>query len=103
MTDEMTMLNAQNTRTKDQLLKMKKFLISLEKYCHYCGFRFHDDIGPGSRLVTIDHKIPLSRGGGEDIENKVVCCMPCNVEKGSLTYHEYIRIRACIALGNLRL
>lgn len=89
------------TKTRNDLLRERREMVASEQHCHYCGFYFH--IGPDSRLATVDHKIPLSRGGSEDIGNKVVCCMPCNVEKGRLTYHEYIRTRACIALGNLQL
>jgi len=91
------------TKTRKELLTLKNKMIDQEKYCHYCGFRFHGEVGPGSRLATVDHKIPISRGGSEEAENKVVSCMPCNVEKGSLTYHEYIRVRACIAMGHREL
>lgn len=45
--------------------------------CQYCGFN-------GSPAdLTIDHVIPLSRGGrGDRWENLVIACRPCNWRKG---------------------
>lgn len=34
-------------------------------------------------LMTIDHVIPKSRGGSNDIDNLVPCCDRCNTKKGS--------------------
>lgn len=36
-----------------------------------------------------DHMIPRSRGGKNEPENIVRCCVECNAEKGSLTPEEY--------------
>lgn len=32
--------------------------------------------------LTIDHKHPVSLGGGNDIDNLQTMCMPCNAKKG---------------------
>jgi 5-methylcytosine-specific restriction endonuclease McrA len=48
--------------------------------CVYCGV---DD----SRL-TIDHVIPVSRGGKTTFDNCVSSCKPCNSRKGSRTPSE---------------
>jgi 5-methylcytosine-specific restriction endonuclease McrA len=45
--------------------------------CRYCGKR----IPKG--LVTIDHVMPVSQGGGDDTDNLVVACRSCNYSKGS--------------------
>jgi 5-methylcytosine-specific restriction endonuclease McrA len=46
-------------------------------YCTYCG------APPTSENpLTIDHVIPLSRGGSNQRENKVVACARCNKAKG---------------------
>ena len=34
------------------------------------------------RDVTLDHVIPLARGGSHTTDNLRVCCMPCNSHKG---------------------
>jgi len=46
--------------------------------CPYCG----DSIGPRSRRrKSLDHVVPLSRGGKHSIRNVVVCCWDCNLKK----------------------
>jgi 5-methylcytosine-specific restriction endonuclease McrA len=51
--------------------------------CFSCG----RDLLP--REMTIDHKIPLSRGGSDSIENMEIACEPCNREKGCMTAEEW--------------
>lgn len=43
--------------------------------CYYCGGSFP----PAS--LTMDHLIPLSRGGRSNKENIVACCKECNNQK----------------------
>ena len=43
--------------------------------CHYCGRKF-----PASEL-TMDHLVPLSRGGRSTKGNIVPCCKACNNSK----------------------
>ena len=45
--------------------------------CHYCGKKF-----PPSEL-TMDHIVPLSRGGRSTKGNIVPCCKACNNDKNS--------------------
>ncbi len=45
--------------------------------CQYCGRR------RPTRELSIDHVIPLSRGGKSVWENVVCACLPCNSRKGS--------------------
>ncbi len=47
--------------------------------CQYCG---------KTAELTVDHVIPKSRGGRDDWENVVVCCIKCNNKKGDLTLQE---------------
>jgi HNH endonuclease len=42
--------------------------------CAYCGSR---------RFLSIDHKIPESKGGSMEKENLVTSCLTCNKKKGS--------------------
>ncbi|MGV7219943.1 MAG: HNH endonuclease [Nitrospinales bacterium] len=47
--------------------------------CHYCGNKFPRE------EFTMDHVVPLSRGGTSTKGNIAVCCKECNNQKKSLT------------------
>ncbi len=52
--------------------------------CHYCKQKF------SSRELTMDHIVPLSRGGKTSKGNVTPCCKNCNNEKKYLTPVEII-------------
>ena len=52
--------------------------------CHYCkkGPLLIDADNNHPMVATLDHFIPLAKGGGKfDEKNLVVCCYPCNQKK----------------------
>lgn len=51
--------------------------------CHYCNAKF-----PVKEL-TMDHVIPLSRGGKSERFNLVPCCKACNTRKKQLLPSEW--------------
>lgn len=51
--------------------------------CHYCKRRFK----PAE--LTMDHVIPLARGGESTRENIVPCCKDCNTKKRYLMPAEF--------------
>jgi 5-methylcytosine-specific restriction endonuclease McrA len=51
--------------------------------CHYCG----------KEGGTIDHRVPVYRGGADRQDNCVPSCFPCNTLKGGLTEEEFVRYR----------
>ncbi len=56
--------------------------------CHYCGRQV------GSRALTMDHIVPLIRGGRSRRGNVVPACKDCNNKKKSLLpveWEEYLR------------
>jgi len=56
--------------------------------CAYCGIK--------SKSLTVDHVIPLSRGGKSNFENCVAACKKCNAKKGNKLpseIHMYIQKR----------
>ncbi len=59
--------------------------------CYYCGRK----VGP--KALTMDHIVPLSRGGKSTKSNIVACCKECNNKKKYLLpveWQEYLeRIR----------
>lgn len=58
---------------------------SQNKLCHWCG-----KIMQRSE-VTLEHLIPLDRGGDDTKENIVLACRECNMDKGNMTEAEYKR------------
>lgn len=50
--------------------------------CYYCGRVFEK--------LTADHRIPLARGGSNDISNIVPACRPCNTSKSTKTDTEFL-------------
>lgn len=52
--------------------------------CHYCQKHV------GADALTLDHVIPLSRGGKTTRGNCVPCCKECNSKKKYLTPAEQI-------------
>lgn len=51
--------------------------------CFYCGVDLSDSV------KTVDHKVPVSRGGTNALTNLVISCLACNSQKGSKTCREY--------------
>jgi 5-methylcytosine-specific restriction protein A len=48
-----------------------------EGHCFYCRGNFKPN------ELTMDHKVPIARGGKSSRENIVACCKDCNSKKGS--------------------
>lgn len=55
-----------------------------EGICHYCGGKFDRE------LLTMDHIVPLSRGGNSNKGNIVASCKKCNSNKKYYTPAEII-------------
>ncbi len=51
--------------------------------CHYCGRNFTP------RLLTMDHIVPIARGGKTTKGNVVPCCKDCNTRKKSMLPMEW--------------
>ena len=45
-----------------------------------------------SRDMTIDHVVPISRGGLSTLINMRICCNECNNKKGDLLLDEYLNL-----------
>lgn len=55
--------------------------------CVYCGGELTDE------NRSVDHVVPLSRGGAHAASNLAACCVDCNVKKGDRLPEEF-RIRS---------
>lgn len=75
----------------------RRWRLSQPRECHYCGVSLrHSRPGEWARKVpnaTVDHKVPLSRGGKDEPSNWAVCCQPCNVKKGQMTADEFRKVK----------
>jgi 5-methylcytosine-specific restriction endonuclease McrA len=49
--------------------------------CSICGIE--TTLRPGYRRRTLDHIIPVSRGGTDTVENLRICCLSCNSSRGN--------------------
>ena len=52
--------------------------------CQFCGWHF--DKGE----LTIDHLVPMARGGLDEITNYVTCCEPCNQRKSDMPLEAFV-------------
>jgi len=50
-------------------------------YCNWIGLAI---------FFEVDHRIPVSRNGNDDIVNKRIVCSGCNGQKGTKTELEYL-------------
>lgn len=48
--------------------------------CHYCG----------EKAENVDHFVPRSKGGSNELSNKVPACCLCNSMKGNMLFDEFI-------------
>lgn len=81
-----TNCNALAKRRSDREIKnirnsdLVKIMIDANGVCSYCG---------QNSKPSLDHKIPLSRGGKHEIKNIAVVCLKCNSRKGEKTLKEF--------------
>ena len=59
------------------MTKIKSLITQTGRVCIYCGHPLSEED------ATIDHIIPLSRGGLNEPENCVASCAACNTAKGN--------------------
>lgn len=70
---ETRLRNTPNTLTKEQ---WNEILALQDNRCNHCNKKFSTKMPP-----TLDHIIPLSRGGGLTMENVQALCKRCNSRK----------------------
>ena len=68
--------------------ELRMAVLKRDRACRYCGI-------PLTKLtVTLDHVIPVSKGGTNDMDNLVASCKPCNHAKDSMSVEEFLAYRA---------
>jgi 5-methylcytosine-specific restriction endonuclease McrA len=73
-------------REKAQKLKKSQWWLRQlnQGICHYCGNKF------AAKELTMDHIVPLARGGTSTPGNIVPACRPCNRDKKLVTPAEQV-------------
>lgn len=80
---EVIVLNKFNGVPRRELTFSRRNIYRRDNFqCQYCLNR------PGLKHLSIDHVIPLSRGGRTSWDNCVVACVRCNTRKGDRTPEE---------------
>jgi 5-methylcytosine-specific restriction endonuclease McrA len=59
------------------------------KFCPYFG-RFDGTVT--TKNFSVDHRIPTSREGTNELSNLIVCCRSANLAKGALTDEEFEKV-----------
>jgi 5-methylcytosine-specific restriction endonuclease McrA len=79
--------NHKTYKKNEQLRQVKILYLNQSPYCIYCGIPLTYD------TATLDHIIPKSRRGTDQLANLVLCCNQCNEEKGCLSLQNFITSR----------
>ena len=65
--------------------------------CHYCEKEMDFKKGVGRKfngdMATIEHLIPLARGGEHTFENTVLACRFCNISRGAKSQEDFEEYR----------
>ena len=62
---------------------LKVYLLTGFK-CWYCGCEMSVCVQGSPDQYTIDHRIPISKGGSNNSDNMVICCATCNNIKSNI-------------------
>ena len=56
--------------------KARRRLLKKHPFCHWCNTLLTEE------TATLEHIIPLKRGGLDNDNNRTLACEPCNQERG---------------------
>jgi len=96
--------NPEKPAEYDQRRRARKAHATVEKFdtqevyerdgriCAYCG---------STEDLTIDHIVPLARGGAHSPNNLTVACLGCNCSKGTKDLEEWLRSKEQLEQANI--
>lgn len=97
VTDSARVVNNNFQEFQDRLLSLEERrdlrlrLLKDDPHCRYCRGRVH------RRNATLDHIIPVSKGGEHTEANLVLCCATCNSRKSDSTVLEILEWASQVA------
>lgn len=85
-----TAVAASLTPPKDLDAQLRWRVYKRDSYsCRYCGFQGHED----GHNLTVDHIVPVSKGGSNAESNLNTCCFSCNSSKKNKDLDAWIEQR----------
>jgi len=75
----------ERTYTSAEQTIIRNFKLNNPHVCTYCGKHISD-----KEIITVDHKIPVCKGGLTVPKNLVIACKPCNCDKDDMNVEEYM-------------
>lgn len=93
-TEQSHLRKSRKKETKNERGISKKSLMRKHgTQCYYCGKEMDFSVGIGWNfhrdMATIEHLIPLARGGEHTFENTVLACRHCNLSKSAKSESEF--------------
>lgn len=79
-------INKKNANGMHTAREVEALYLEQNGLCAYCGIRIYDD-------YQLDHVIPLSRNGDDNITNILLSCAACNQSKSNRTLAEWSNVR----------
>lgn len=79
------------TKYVDYTIGTEEVFQKYKGICQKCGcktFRIHP---PQDDTASLDHIIPLSKGGSHTWDNVTLLCHKCNIGKNDNVYHPHIK------------
>ena len=77
--------------------KLKESIFQRDEFtCQYCGIHCYESYAQDRNAVTIDHALPVSAGGRNNIENLITCCRECNFIKHDKIFQSFEEAREYI-------
>jgi 5-methylcytosine-specific restriction endonuclease McrA len=80
-----THLLSRNVKRIDCTAKQIVSMFENSPLCSYCGKKLHHT------EMSVDHIIPLARGGSKSMDNLCISCVDCNRLKHTKTLEEFIQ------------
>lgn len=77
--------NGKNVKRRTTGLAKEFLTESQNPKCLYCNTKLYD------KNVTIDHIVPISKGGNNCQLNLIPCCIDCNSERGNQDFYKYLK------------